>query len=242
MPSLSIHQIWKTYRAGAGRCRAHAEALRGVDLVIQAGEIVGVVGGRGSGKTTLLRCTAGLLKPDAGTIAWGGTDGATTADRFRAEYVEGGGRPGDVCRRIERHASAPPALLVIDDAFTDPSPTIRAALVALLRRLAATGSAVVASARARSELRGLGARIIQLHAGHVVSAYRHGAPHRSLELLVTSPVVASRLLRAHLGGVERLGDRLHVPLQARTPEEVLAHCSALRITVNASRVVHAGIR
>ena len=63
---------------------------------------------------------------------------------------------------------------------------------------------------------------------------------RTLELLVASPVAASRLLRAQLGGVERHGDRLKVPLQARTPEEVLAQCSALRITVNASRVVHAG--
>ena len=100
----------------------------------------------------------------------------------------------------------------------------------------------MASARTRAELSGLGARIVGLHAGQVVAMPRRGAPRRSLELLVSSPVVASRLLRAHLGGVERLGDRLHVPLQARTPEEVLAHCSALRITVNASRVVHAGIR
>lgn len=242
MPSLSIHQLTKTYRAGAGGCHAHAAALRGVDLVVRAGEIVGIVGDQGCGKTTLLRCAAGLLKPDAGSVAWDEADRGAAAGRGRAEYLPSGARPGELCGRIERYTGAPPALLVIDDALTETSPADRAVLVALLRRLAATGSAIVASARTPEELRGLGARIVRLHAGQVVSAHRRSGPHRSLELLVSSPVVASRLLRAHLGGVERLGDRLHVPLQARTPEEVLAHCSALRITVNASKVVHAGLR
>lgn len=238
VPVLAVHQVTKTFRAGALGCHAHAEALRGVDLVVGDGEIVGIVGESGSGKTTLLRCVAGLLRPDAGTIVWTTTGSAGAACRARVEYLDGG--PADVRRRLTRDAGVPPLLLLADDAFTGMSRGARPRLVATLRRLSIRGSAVVVTANGRSELRGLDARLVQLHAGRVVPAPGRGTPSKRLELLVTAPASASRLLRAHLGGVERRGDRLHVPLHARTPEEVLAHCSALRITVNASRVLHAG--
>lgn len=42
--------------------------LRGVDLVAQTGEIIGVTGPSGCGKTTLLRVLAGLRTPDSGTV------------------------------------------------------------------------------------------------------------------------------------------------------------------------------
>lgn len=44
------------------------EALKGVDFVADAGELVGVIGPNGAGKTTLLSILAGSLKPDAGTV------------------------------------------------------------------------------------------------------------------------------------------------------------------------------
>jgi branched-chain amino acid transport system ATP-binding protein len=43
-------------------------ALRGIDLEVAAGEIVGLVGANGAGKTTLLRTISGLVKPRAGRI------------------------------------------------------------------------------------------------------------------------------------------------------------------------------
>lgn len=49
-------------------------ALVGVDLDIQPGEIIGIVGETGSGKTTLARATVGLVKPAAGRIDFDGTD------------------------------------------------------------------------------------------------------------------------------------------------------------------------
>lgn len=48
--------------------------LDGLDLGVDAGEIVAVLGRNGVGKTTLLRCLAGLYVPVAGTIRWGERD------------------------------------------------------------------------------------------------------------------------------------------------------------------------
>jgi len=42
------------------------EALRGVDLRVDAGEIVGLVGANGAGKTTLVKCLAGIMLPTGG--------------------------------------------------------------------------------------------------------------------------------------------------------------------------------
>lgn len=49
------------------------DALRGIDLDIQRGEVVAVMGPSGSGKSSLLHCLAGVLLPDSGTVSVGGT-------------------------------------------------------------------------------------------------------------------------------------------------------------------------
>jgi iron complex transport system ATP-binding protein len=54
------------YPLPGGRRR---EVLRGVDLSMNAGELVALIGTNGSGKTTLLRLFAGTLRPDAGFLA-----------------------------------------------------------------------------------------------------------------------------------------------------------------------------
>lgn len=50
------------------------EVLQGIDLDIQRGEVVVIIGPSGSGKSTLLRCLNRLEDPTSGTIAIGGVD------------------------------------------------------------------------------------------------------------------------------------------------------------------------
>jgi iron complex transport system ATP-binding protein len=74
-------------------CRdAHAaydgvEVLRGVDLAMCAGEMVGVIGPNGSGKSTLLRLLSGTLSPTAGHVCLAGRDVATMRPRERARML-----------------------------------------------------------------------------------------------------------------------------------------------------------
>jgi branched-chain amino acid transport system ATP-binding protein len=55
-------------------------ALKGLNLHVQEGEIVSLIGGNGAGKTTTLRVISGLLRPRQGTVAFRGED----LSRYRA--------------------------------------------------------------------------------------------------------------------------------------------------------------
>jgi multiple sugar transport system ATP-binding protein len=61
-------------------------ALQGVDLVVEQGERVAVLGPSGSGKSTLLRVIAGLERPDAGSV-WIGGENMTEVPPYRREVA-----------------------------------------------------------------------------------------------------------------------------------------------------------
>jgi putative ABC transport system ATP-binding protein len=80
-PILSARGVTKTYRTGT----QEVPALRGVDLDVQAGELVMVMGPSGNGKTTLLNCLSGLDDVDDGSVTVDGRDlhAMSDADRTR---------------------------------------------------------------------------------------------------------------------------------------------------------------
>ncbi len=57
--------------------------LRGIDLFLDQGERMALLGANGAGKTTLLRILAGLIKPGAGTVYIGGWDIEREAQQVR---------------------------------------------------------------------------------------------------------------------------------------------------------------
>src|SRR5690606_8400295 len=65
---IRIDNLHKTYATPRGRF----EALRGVSLRINPGEVFGIIGPSGAGKSTLVQCINLLEQPDEGAIAIGG--------------------------------------------------------------------------------------------------------------------------------------------------------------------------
>ena len=65
---IQVKELCKTYSTEQGGL----QAVRGIDLEVEKGEIFTLLGPSGCGKTTLLRCIAGLERPDNGEIIIGG--------------------------------------------------------------------------------------------------------------------------------------------------------------------------
>jgi putative ABC transport system ATP-binding protein len=80
--ALELHDVFKIFRSGP----AETVALRGLDLRIEAGELVAVLGRSGSGKSTMLHLAAGLDQPSAGEVRAFGRSLTRLDERGLADY------------------------------------------------------------------------------------------------------------------------------------------------------------
>lgn len=79
-PIVQADSLYRFFRAGDEQ----VQALRGVTLRLQPGELVAVIGPSGSGKSTLLACLGGLDEPDGGTVRIAGQRITSQPERLRA--------------------------------------------------------------------------------------------------------------------------------------------------------------
>ncbi|MFP5232328.1 MAG: ABC transporter ATP-binding protein [Acidobacteriota bacterium] len=82
-PILEVRELYKSYEEG------RIEALRGVDLSIEAGEFVAISGHSGSGKSTLLHLLGGLDSPSSGNVLFRGDPLGSSfdLDTYRCDHV-----------------------------------------------------------------------------------------------------------------------------------------------------------
>jgi putative ABC transport system ATP-binding protein/lipoprotein-releasing system ATP-binding protein len=102
---IELKGLTKNYKDGEQKI----SAVHDVNMKLDAGEFVSIVGHSGSGKTTLLSLMGGLTKPDHGTVVIEGTDIWTLSDDALSEF-----RNRNV-NFIFQFASLVPTLTVLDN-------------------------------------------------------------------------------------------------------------------------------
>ena len=81
---LELKNIFKTFNAGTVNER---RALNGLNLKLEEGEFVTVIGGNGAGKSTMLNMITGTYQPDEGHILLDGKDITRLPEHKRAAYL-----------------------------------------------------------------------------------------------------------------------------------------------------------
>jgi simple sugar transport system ATP-binding protein len=90
-------------------------ALRGVDLSMDAGQCLGLVGRNGAGKSTLVSILSGLSEPDAGTVRFGGEPAPRVGDI---------GRWREWIATVFQHSMIVPHLSVAENVFLGTTPSV----------------------------------------------------------------------------------------------------------------------
>ncbi len=81
---LKITNLQKTFNPGTVNAKT---ALNGLDLKINKGDFITVIGGNGAGKSTLLNAISGVWKPDYGTIEIDGVNVTNMPEHKRAKFL-----------------------------------------------------------------------------------------------------------------------------------------------------------
>ena len=77
---LDVRSLWKSYVSG----RERLQVLKGVDLTVERGEVLAIIGPSGVGKSTLLHIMGALDRPDAGAVFLEGREICALPERERA--------------------------------------------------------------------------------------------------------------------------------------------------------------
>lgn len=81
---LEIKNVYKTFNAGTIN---EKKALNGLNLTLNDGDFVTVIGGNGAGKSTMLNMIAGVYPVDSGSITIDGVDVTRMSEHKRAKYL-----------------------------------------------------------------------------------------------------------------------------------------------------------
>lgn len=81
---LEIKNVHKTFNPGTIN---EKKALNGIDLTLNEGDFVTVIGGNGAGKSTMLNMIAGVYPVDCGSIVIDGVDVTKLPEHKRAKYI-----------------------------------------------------------------------------------------------------------------------------------------------------------
>jgi putative ABC transport system ATP-binding protein len=219
-PALALKGVAKTFYPGSVN---EVRAIRGIDLSLQPGEFVTIIGGNGAGKSTLLNLIAGVFPPDSGTITVGGHECTNLSEDRRARWI---GR-------------------VFQDplAGTAPNLTIEQNLaMALLRgRGRGLGPGVTDSRREifREQLARLGIGLEnRLHSR---AGLLSGGQRQALTLLMATLLKTDvLLLDEHTAALDPATAATIVDLTARLIAD--EHLTALMVTHNMSLALHVGTR
>ncbi len=128
---IEVHDLQKSYRSGwfGG---TGLQALRGVSLTVQAGEIFGLLGPNGAGKTTLIKSLLGVVRTTSGEATLFGHPVGTAPSRARVGYL-----PENL--RIEKHHTARSALRLYGHLSRMPAWLIRQRVEPLLSKVGLQG-------------------------------------------------------------------------------------------------------
>ena len=81
---LEVKGLYKTFNPGSVN---EKKALSGIDLTLNDGDFVTVIGGNGAGKSTMLNMIAGVYPVDSGTITIDGINVTKLSEHKRAKYI-----------------------------------------------------------------------------------------------------------------------------------------------------------
>lgn len=238
-PFLHARGLTKSYKTTA--------ALRGVDIDVAAGEVVGLLGPNGAGKSTLTKLLCGLVRADSGTATIGGSPAGSTPARSHIGYLA-------ELFRFPGWATAEEVLTTHQRLVHRPSEDPKAERHALLAEVGlgnAASTRVEAMSKGMQQRLGLAQALIGgpkvLLLDEPTSALDPAGRHTVREVLSRARDRGTAvLLNTHLlGEVEMLADRVvlidagKVVAQGAVAE--LTAVQGVTIETDEGRVDHAGI-